>query len=157
MRPPYSPAVPVAAAMSLDRFHALADAYGGDVSRWPEADQADALRLAADSAAAHVQLVDAAALDRALDLWRAAAPSDDLRRRILAQAPRGRTNRPSTMASGRSKLLRWLSGLGAVGVLASGALAGAAVVAVSGPSHVDTTDSVTGLYDQAAAIDPAGT
>jgi hypothetical protein len=51
--------------------------------------------------------------------------------------------------------LRWLSGLGAVGVLTCGALAGAAVVAVSGLSHVDT-DSVASLYEQANSLDAGG-
>jgi len=144
MRPP---------PLSLERFASLADTYGGTIGRWPEADRAAAQVLAEESAIARAKLAEADALDAVLDRSRVAAPSAELRQRLLASAPKPRAIRDP--ASTRSRLLRWLSGLGAIGVLTSGALAGAAVVAMSGPTHVDA-DSVAGLYEQANVLDSAG-
>lgn len=143
--------------ISLERFSALADAFGADMRRWPEADRAAAQDLARQSPSARARLAEADTLDAVLDLSRVAAPSVELRDRILATAPKPRAIRGAGRdpASAKSRLLRWLSGLGAVGVLTCGALAGAAVVAVSGPSHVDT-DGVAGLYDQANSLDAGG-
>jgi hypothetical protein len=143
--------------ISLERFSALADAYGADLGRWPEADRAAAQALAQDSAKARARLAEADALDAVLDLSRVASPSPELRQRILSEAPKPRAIRSGAPnpASARSRLMRWLSGLGAIGVLTCGAMAGAAVVAVSGPAHVDA-DSLTGLYDQANSLDAGG-
>jgi hypothetical protein len=140
--------------MTLERFSALAEAFGADMRRWPEADRAAARALAQDSAPARTRLAEADALDAALDLSRVASPSPELRQRILSAAPKPRASRADA-ASARSRLMRWLSGLGAVGVLTCGAMAGAAVVAVSGPSHVDS-DSLAGLYDQPNTLDAGG-
>jgi len=134
--------------LSLDRFSALAEAYGADINRWPPTDRAAAQELAQQSPMARAYLAQADGLDAMLDLSRVAAPSAELRHRILAQAPRPRA------ASARAKLLRWLSGLGAIGILTCGAVAGAAVIAVSAP-HLDA-DSVAGLYDQANGLDTGG-
>ncbi len=62
--------------------------------------------------------------------------------------------RAADQVSARSRLLRWLSGLGAVGVLTCGAMAGAAVVAMA-PTHVDA-DGLAGLYDQTNGLDAGG-
>jgi hypothetical protein len=136
-------------SLSLERFFALADAYGGDLSRWPEADRAMARDLATASPDAQARLAEGRALDGALDLFQAAAPSAALRLRILAQAPKPRA------ISARAKLVRRLSWLGAAGALTCGVLAGATVVAVSAPSHIDA-DSLSGVYDQASGFDGAG-
>jgi hypothetical protein len=143
--------------MTLGRFAALADAFGADLRRWPEAERAAAQALTRESDIARARLAEADALDAMLDLSRVAAPSAELRQRILAAAPQQSSIRAAANdpASARAKLLRWLSGLGAVGVLTCGAVAGAAVVAVSGPTHVDA-DSVAGLYDQANGLDSGG-
>jgi hypothetical protein len=138
--------------MTPERFAALADAFGADLRRWPEADRNAAQALVQESTLARARLAEADALDALLDLSRIAAPSADLRQRILATAPKPRATGP---ASARSRLLRWLSGLGAIGILTCGAVAGAAVVAVSGPSHVDA-DSLAGLYDQTNSLDVGG-
>jgi len=145
------------APISLERFSALADAYGADLRRWPEADRAAAQALAQESAPARALLAEADALDAVLDLSRVASPSPELRQRILSEAPKARPTRLTApnSTSARSRLLRWLSGLGAVGVLTCGAVAGAAVVAVSGPAHIDA-DSLTGLYDQTNSLDAGG-
>jgi len=137
-------------SLNLERFFALADAYGGDLGRWPEADRAAARDLATASPAARARLAEGCALDAVLDLSQTAAPSAALRLRILAQAPKPRA------ISARAKLMRRLSWLGAAGALTCGALAGAVVVAVSAPaSHIDA-DSLSGVYDQANGFDGAG-
>lgn len=143
--------------MSQERFAALADAFGADMRRWPAADRAAAQDLAQMSSSARACLAEADALDAVLDQSRVTAPSVELYQRILAQAPRPGMMRlrAAGVASARSRLLRWLSGLGAVGVLTCGAVAGAAVVAVAGPSHIDA-DSLAGLYDQTNNLDAGG-
>jgi len=143
--------------MSLERFAALADAFGADMRRWPVAKRLAAQDLAQVSARARTCLAEADALDAVLDQSRVTAPSPELYQRILAQAPKPRMIRlrAAGATSARSRLLRWLAGLGAVGVLTCGAVAGAAVVAVAGPSHVDS-DSLTGLYDQTNSLDAGG-
>lgn len=55
-----------AAAMTLERFEALADLHGGALGAWPKADQAAAAALIARSPAAAMILRDAEALDAAL-------------------------------------------------------------------------------------------
>lgn len=55
-----------AAAMTLERFEALADLHGGALGAWPEADQAAAAALIARSPAAATILREADALDAAL-------------------------------------------------------------------------------------------
>jgi hypothetical protein len=149
MRRPPLPTPDPKPALSPERFSALAAAYGGDLRRWPEPERAAAQAMAQASALARAQLDEESALDAVLDGARVAAPSMALRRRILDQAPKSR------QASARSRLMRWLSGLGAIGILTCGAAAGAAVVAVSGPSHVDA-DGVAALYDQGNVFDGAG-
>ncbi|MDB5494451.1 MAG: hypothetical protein JWP86_1788, partial [Phenylobacterium sp.] len=50
--------------MTQDRFEALAEAYGGDVSRWPAATrEAAALWMAAEPAITQAALARAEALD----------------------------------------------------------------------------------------------
>lgn len=79
---------PMNATLSLERFAALADAYGGDVDAWPvgERDAARALLDADDRAGAI--LADARALDALLREAPVAAPDAALTGRVLAQAPR---------------------------------------------------------------------
>ncbi len=78
--------------MNLERFAELCDAYGGDVSRWPTDEQADAAALiAAMDDAAQQRLADARALDAVLAVAPdAPAPSAALIGGILAGAPQAR-------------------------------------------------------------------
>jgi hypothetical protein len=134
----------------------LADAYGGDMRRWPEADRAGGEALVRESAVARARLAQADALDAMLDQSRVGAPSAALRQRIVSSAPKPRALSASVApVLARSRLLRWLSGLGAIGVLTCGAVTGAAVVAMSGPTHIDA-DSLAGLYDTSNALDAGG-
>jgi hypothetical protein len=111
--------------MDLDRFAALAEAYGGDVSRWPESvREAAALLMSADPAATAPLLAVQSDLDWALDSWRPPAASAALQAAILAGAP----------AERRGPAWRgwiWRTGLGA-GLMAAGAAGVMAGVVVSG-------------------------
>lgn len=63
--------------MTPERFAVLAEAYGGDVARWPASDRdAAALIMATDPAACEAVLAAARILDAHLDAWaaRATAP-----------------------------------------------------------------------------------
>lgn len=111
--------------MDLHRFAALAEAYGGDVSRWPEADRdAAAVLMSAEPGATAPLLAAQSDLDWALDSWRAPAASAALQAAILAGAP----------AERRTPAWRgwiWRTGLGA-GLMAAGAAGVMAGVVVSG-------------------------
>mgnify|MGYP000041118317 CR=1 FL=1 len=114
--------------MSLDRFAELAEIYGGDVARWPEAlrETARAL-LVAEPARLEVVLADAARLDRLLDLAPAQFADAALLGRLIAAAPQ-----PASAAR------RWLAGAGAAVGLGVAALAGVAVgVMIGQPGHTD--------------------
>ena len=77
--------------MDLDRFAALAAAYGGDVSRWPELErEAAALLMATEPQATASRLAGESDLDWALDAWRAPGASAALQAAILASAPAAR-------------------------------------------------------------------
>lgn len=121
--------------MSLDRFAELAEIYGGDVARWPEAvrETARAL-LVAEPARLEVVLADAARLDRLLDLAPAQSADSALLGRLIAAAPQ-----PASAAR------RWLAGAGAALGLGVAALAGVAVgvmIGQPGPTDPQSAQSV---------------
>ncbi|CAN5338980.1 hypothetical protein BH11PSE2_BH11PSE2_06480 [soil metagenome] len=105
--------------MNRQRFEALAEAFGGDIDRWPTADQAAARAFwSAEPQAADAAL--RAALD--LDAILAAAPEPEfsvlLRERLMVAAP-GRHR--SVWRSART----WVSGAGLAAACAAGILVGA--------------------------------
>jgi hypothetical protein len=80
--------------MTRERFESLAEAYGGDVSRWPvEAREVAALLMAAEPEFTRAALARAGALDAALDAWRPAHAGAGVMEAILAAAPRPRERR----------------------------------------------------------------
>ena len=80
--------------MTRERFESLAEAYGGDVSRWPpEAREAAALLMTAEPEFTRGALARAGVLDAALDAWRPAHGGPALLDRILAAAPQARARR----------------------------------------------------------------
>ncbi len=102
--------------MDFARFRTLADAYGGDVTRWPAADHDMARAFAAAHAVwAQPCLADAAALDALLRQSVVAPPARALRERITVAAPQ-------TPALHRA--WRWLVGAGIGGVLTAACAAG---------------------------------
>jgi len=73
--------------MDPNRFRDLADAYGGDLERWPAAERAAAATLA-QTAEAEAILTEAAALDAALNAWTLPPPDDLFRARLRRDARR---------------------------------------------------------------------
>ncbi len=72
--------------MSLERFAELAEAYGGDFQRWPEAERFAAIALAGRSEEARALLADAHGLDYLLARFGTPpAPTDALVERIAAR------------------------------------------------------------------------
>lgn len=105
--------------MTQERFEALAEAYGGDVSRWPAAArEAAALLMAAEPGATQAALARAEALDAALDAWRPTAASAGLTEAIVAAGPKMK----------RPRWLVWLSpaalGAGLAAACAAGVMVG---------------------------------
>ena len=125
--------------LSLERFRALADAYGGVIARWPERERDAALRFSAHPEAVAI-LREAATLDATLDRWRVPAPNAALRDRIVRSAML-----PGAITA-RARL--WWSGIGVAAALA-GAGAGIATVAVAAPIDI-ATDGGTSFGDVAA-------
>lgn len=77
--------------MTHERFEILADAYGGDISRWPAAERdAAALVMAQEPEFARAVLAQATRLDAALDGWAPQQVSHALREAVIATAPRAR-------------------------------------------------------------------
>lgn len=70
--------------MTYERFKMLVEAYGGDPTRWPEAERAAALKFAENDAAAQSLLKEARTLDQVIDLAETAPATPQLQERILA-------------------------------------------------------------------------
>jgi len=87
--------------MTPERFHALLDACGADLRRWPEAER-DAARelLATGPSALRAACAEAALLDRGLDAYEVAAPDAALIERIAAAVPLLASSSPSIEPSG---------------------------------------------------------
>ena len=103
--------------MMMQRFQALADAYGGDLARWPADEQADARAWRAANAAEALGILnEAGALDLLLDRGAVAAPGPVLRDRITASARQAR--KPV-------RALLWASATGLMAACAAGLMLGA--------------------------------
>jgi len=103
--------------VTKDEFQQLAEAYGGDVARWPAGQREDAALFATrEPGFAQATLAREAELDAALDALPQAQASRELYERIVADAPakRGRV-RPWRL---------WLAPAGVSAALASVAAAG---------------------------------
>ena len=91
------------ATVTPARIRALAEAYGAEPSRWPEAERVPAQAwIAAHPGEARVLLAEACVLDNLLDAWSLPRPAETLRTRILAPAPaivREARRRSSTSSS----------------------------------------------------------
>ena len=103
--------------MRIERLQALAEAYGGDLRRWPADQRAFAESLVAADPAARVLLDDAAALDALLDASPSVAPSADLTARVLRAAPGAR-------AKSRPRRAVWFLGAGWAAAACAGVVAG---------------------------------
>jgi hypothetical protein len=110
--------------MDLDRFRALAEAYGGDLRRWPAETRAAAETFRAGHAEAQALLDAEADFDHLLHGVAPPAASAALRQAVIASA-RAKPSRA------RPTWRFWVSGAGLVGAGAAGALAGALWISVA--------------------------
>jgi hypothetical protein len=83
---PERPSRPV----TMERLHAILDAYGAAPQRWPEDEREGVQRLLDSSLDARRRLEGAARLDELLDALPPERPALALEQRILAAAPRAR-------------------------------------------------------------------
>lgn len=114
--------------MDKDRFHALAAAHGGDISRWPAAERGIAAALAASSPGeADAVLAAERRLDDALAAYETAQPGLSLRQRIIDAAPAARA---------AARVWRWVTGVGLGVGLAASAAAGVAAGFTLAPTSV---------------------
>jgi ferric-dicitrate binding protein FerR (iron transport regulator) len=85
--------------MTPERFEALAEAFGGDIARWPVAERdAAAAMLAAEPAWADATLARAGELDAMLDALEAPRADGALAERIARAAPAPRRRWPAWLA-----------------------------------------------------------
>lgn len=106
--------------MTYERFETLADAYGGDLRRWPEAEREAGRALLDSDPRAAVLLRDADGLDALLDAAPRPAPSHALREAVIASAAgaglKARRRGPGPLA--------WLSGAGWAAAACAGVVFG---------------------------------
>ena len=107
--------------MDDTRFQALAEAWGGDIRRWPEAERAsaEAFRATHGDRAAAI-LTEAQGLDVLLDRAPRAEASAHLRARVIASAEAGLRPRQPLF----TRPAGWLSGAGWAAACAAGVLFG---------------------------------
>lgn len=106
--------------MTYERFEHLADAYGGDLRRWPEAEREAARALRDADPRAAVLLREAYGLDALLDAAPRPVASHALREAIIASAAgaglKARRRGPGPLA--------WLSGAGWAAAACAGVVFG---------------------------------
>ena len=127
--------------MNTGRFETLAEAFGGDVARWPvrEREAAAELMLARPDWASRV-LADAAALDTRLETFAAPRGATGLVDRIVAGAPAPR----------RVGWMAWLLPAGMGAGLAAASFAGFAVglqITTRNDPTIEVTSTVAALID----------
>ncbi len=107
--------------MTYERFDYLADAYGGDLRRWPEAEREAARALIAADPRAAALLREADGLDALLDAAPRPAPSHALREAVIASAAGAGLKARRRGAIGP---LAWLSGAGWAAAACAGVVFG---------------------------------
>jgi hypothetical protein len=133
--------------MSRARFAALAEAFGGEIARWPAAErEAAAAFLASDPDFAAAALAEASGLDEMLAEWPAMAVRPTLREAVIAAAPRPR---PALWAW----TIRLGLGAGLAGACASGVAAGVLFLGdFNQTSGAALTAAMTGFEGEASNI-----
>lgn len=137
-------------AMEAERFAALADAYGGQLQRWPQAERAAAQRFASTDAGRTI-LRRAGTLDSILDGYRTASPAPTLYAAALRAAELNVVRR-------RRRRVWWL-GLGLAGAGLAGVAAGLATVTIvtleAQPEHYALDANATAFGDTGPDADAA--
>lgn len=127
--------------MTRERFQDLAQAFGTDLSRWPDGERFAAELFLRNHPDARAILDAETAVEAMLDVAPVPAPSADLRDRLLALAPRER--RPLWRRSGA-----WISGAGLAAACVLGVMVGANMSAtfLSDP-NIDTVVEASTAFD----------
>ena len=138
--------------MIEERFQSLADAYGGDIDRWPAGEQAAARAWSV----AHVKqaltiLEEASSLDMLLDMAEPPVASPVLRDRIVATALLAR--RPM------QRTLMWASATGLMAACLAGVMLGTHLSdrLLSDPAAESVTQTATAFADQGSYFDTSAT
>lgn len=110
--------------MNIERFAQLAEAFGGDLRRWPASERIEAEAFLASDRGAAALLDDARTLDLMLDAWGQPQIAPALRDRVLSTAPRERrSTSPWALAA------PWLRGAGLAAACAAGVVVGGTLAA----------------------------
>jgi len=125
--------------MDIERFKDLTEAWGGDISRWPDAVRAEANVFLEQEPTAKVLLVEAAQLDEILEPSYLEAPSDLLEMRIMRSFPKSAFDadwrRPAVAAAAALVI-------GVMGGFAGGTLVPAQVDDASSLEYADAFDGL---------------
>ncbi len=128
--------------MTPERFVYLADVYGADLRRWPEAERETAQALLrSGNVNARKALQQAGWLDSQLDSHQLAFPDPALVLQIRQSAPR----------SFWSRYANWLSPAGLVGVGIAGIVTGMLVASMSVPLPMLSSEVLPSVFDQGDA------
>jgi len=131
--------------MTPDRFTALANAYGGDLTRWPMHERVLALSLCQEQPLWTAQVLnEAAVLDGLLDEFEVGAPSRALGDRILSRT----RPLPTRLTSGARG---W--GMGLVAASLAGVICGAALMNLAVPDLSKDAIVATALGDSSPYLD----
>jgi len=126
--------------MDQDRFEALAEAYGGDMQRWPEGERVHAEAFAsAQPEVAETALSAAGALDAVLADAGIEPPSEALYQRILAGGVQARQPQRPVWAAAAAAVMLTL-GLGAGWIAAPSTVDPAEDVFASAFAAFETND-----------------
>lgn len=135
--------------MMRERFAGMADAYGGEIDRWPVTDQPAARAFLNSHRADAAEILAAAA---ALDGLLAASPeplfSGVVRERILGAADKPQIRRGWTART------RWVSGIGLAAACAAGVVFGSSLSGqIIGDPALDALDQASTSFDAAYSLD----
>ena len=128
--------------MNIERLTRLAQAWGGDLRRWPDGEGDAARALAATDPAAGRVLDDAAALDAALDAAPRAVVSRALHDRVLASAIEVGLKPRAVRPFGMDRIA-WALGAGWAAAACAGVVAGVGLT-----SHVTADDRAEAILYQ---------
>ena len=130
--------------MTPERFSYLADAYGADLHRWPDAEQSAAQAML-DSGHVHAReaVQQARWLDDQLNRHQPVFADPALARQIRQSAPRP--------VSFWARYARWLSPAGLVGAGIAGIVTGMLVASMSVPLPMLSSEVLPSVFDQGDA------
>lgn len=136
--------------MTYERFQLLAEAYGGEIGRWPAGDRdGAALFLAQEPELARIALEASTDLDLLMDGWRAPTASIALQEAILSAAPGPRRRGLNPMVW----LWRAGAGAGLAAACAAGLVWGVALSnAVQVQPSEDAVSAALASYDELSGL-----